>query len=279
MVGKPKVVWDKVLGAWREVTDNRLLDWAAALTYYAMLALFPGILVLVTAIGAIGDSLTQPLLDNLPGVAPGPVRDIVEGAIRGVQNAGASTGLMLIVSLAAALWSTSGYVGAFSRASGAIWHERAGRPPWVAIPVKLAITTTLLLLLGLIGLMVVFTGPLLDELRPLLGIEEGSSDFWTYLRWPVLMLLMAVLLAMLYTTPPDLERRRFRLLTTGSCVAIAIWVSASWVFSLYVGTIADFNRVYGSLAGVIVFLVWLWISNVAVLLGVQIDAGRAADGD
>jgi len=275
VTGKLKSAGSRLLRVWTDVLDDRLLDWAAALTYYAMLSLFPGILVLVTLLGVIGDSVTQSMIANLPGLSPPVVRDIIEGAISGVQSSSVSSGVFLALALGGALWSTSGYVGAFSRASGSIWHEDAGRPFWITIPIKLAITVTLLLLIVAIALIVVFTGPLMNELKTLLGLGDGFTSLWSYLRWPVLLLLMAILLTLLYTTPPDLERHRFHVLTVGSSVAIAIWVTASWLFSIYVASAASFNRVYGSLAGIIIFLIWLWISNLAVLLGLQIDAKRA----
>lgn len=270
-----KQTWRLAERNWAGINQDRLLDWAAALTYFGMLSLFPGMIVLISLIGVIGDSATVPLRENLAQFAPGPAREIVDSAIGTVDRAGTKAGAMLAVSLAVALWSASGYIGAFSRASGAIWRQDAHRPFYAKIPIKLAITATVLLLLALIGLIIVFTGPLADQLGRLVGAGDGLVSAWGYLKWPLVLLLMMILLSLLYVSAPDLEHQRFRLITRGSSVAIAIWVVASVLFTIYVSSLASYDRVYGSIAGVIVFLVWLWITNIAILLGVQIDASRA----
>lgn len=276
-----KETFATVKAAWAEVKENNVLDWAAALTYYGMLSLFPALIVLVSLIGLIGDSATNSLLDQMQGFAPGPAREIVESAIKGIQGAGASTGIFFVVGLVAAVWSTSGYVGAFGRASGSIWREDDDRPAWLAIATRVATTVVLLVLLALIGAMIVFSGPLADQLEKLLGVGDGISRAWSYVKWPLLLVLMAILLSLLYAAAAENERRRFRIITTGSFVAIVIWTAASLGFSFYVSNLSSYSKVYGSLAGVVVFLVWIWITNVAILLGVHIDAmrARAAAGD
>lgn len=262
--------------AWREVRRENVFDWAAALTYHAMLALFPALIVVVTLIGLIGNTATVALLDQLEGFAPGPARDIFAGALTNIQNAGASTGVFFAIGLALAIWSASSYVAAFGRASGSIRREHDDRPFWQVVAMRLLTTVTLLVLLALIGTMVVFSGPLADQLTRLLGVGDGLSEAWGLARWPLALALFAILLSLLDYAATGNHRRRWRLVTTGSAVAIAIWVTASLVFTFYVSEFAGYSKVYGSLAGVVVFLVWLWITNVAILLGVHIDAMRAA---
>ncbi len=276
MARRLKETYDTAREAWRDVRQNNVLDWAAALTYYGMLSLFPALIAVVTFIGLVGDSATGALLDQLQGFAPGPAREILESAIAGIQDAGASTGVFFVIGLGAALWSASGYVGAFGRASGSIWSEDDRRPAWRAMLARLLTTVALLALLAAIGLMVVFSGPLANQLERLLGVGDGARATWTYVKWPVLLVLFAALLSLLYRATHSRRDGRWRVVTTGSSVAIAIWASASLAFSFYTSEFANYSKVYGSLAGVVVFLIWLWIANVAALLGVHIDAIRAS---
>lgn len=271
-----KKIWAMVMKVGSDIQRDRLTDWAAALTYYSMLSVFPGLIVLVSLLGLIGQSATGALLENLSALAPGPVNDIVNDAIIGISEAGKTAGVVLVVSLGAALWAASGYIGAFSRAASSIWHTKSERPFWEALPMRVGITALMLGLLALISLMVVFSGPLTSELGDLLGVGDGVLKVWAIVKWPVLLFLMMVLLSLLYTTVPGLKDQDFRLLTRGSSFAIAAWLAASLLFSLYVSELATYNKTYGSLGGVIVFLIWLWITNLAILLGVQMDAKHAA---
>ncbi|MBJ7347438.1 MAG: YihY/virulence factor BrkB family protein [Thermoleophilaceae bacterium] len=275
-MGVIKKIWALVSKVGGDIQRDRLTDWAAALTYYSMLSVFPGLIVLVSLLGLIGQSATGPMLENLNALAPGPVNDIVNDAIVGISQAGTTAGVVLLVSLGAALWAASGYIGAFSRAASSIWHTKSERPFWVALPMRVGITALMLGLLALISLMIVFSGPLASELGDLLGVGDGVLKVWSIIKWPLLLFLMMVLLSLLYTTVPGLKEQNFRLLTHGSSFAIGAWLAASLLFSFYVSELATYNKTYGSLGGVIVFLIWLWITNLAILLGVQMDAKRAA---
>jgi membrane protein len=265
--------WRALKRTIKEFQEDDLGDWAAALTYYGILSLFPGLIVFVALLGVIGTSATQPLLDNLNTVAPGPAKQILENAIKGVQNSGGgASGVLLVVGLAGALWSASGYVGAFIRAANAIWEVEEGRPSKETIPLRLGITVAMLVLLAATGIAVVFTGPLADHAGDVLGVGSQALAVWDIAKWPVLVLMVSLMLAILYYAAPNVYQPGFRWVTPGAVTAVLLWAVASAGFALYVANFGSYNKTYGSLGGVAVFLVWLWISNSAVLLGAELDA-------
>jgi membrane protein len=271
----------------REFREDELVDRAAALTYYGVLAIFPALLALVSILGLVGRSATQPLLDNLGKVAPGPARDIFTTAIENLQRSQGTGGILFIVGLALALWSASGYVAAFMRASNAIYEVEEGRPIWKKAPVRLGVTLLLVVLSALSAVAVVVTGGLAEHVGNLLGIGETAVTVWDIAKWPVLLLLVSLMFAVLYWASPNVKQPGFRWISPGGVVAVLLWVIASLAFAFYVANFGSYNKTYGALAGVIIFLVWLWLSNVAVLLGAefnaelergrQIEAGHPAD--
>jgi membrane protein len=256
----------------KEFQDDNLTDWAAALTYYGILAIFPAIIALVSIIGLVGPSATQPLLDNLAHLAPGPANDILSGAIRQVANGRGSAGLAFVVGLALALWSASSYVGAFSRASNAIYEVGEGRPFWKLRPVQLAVTTVLILLLAATAIAVVLTGPIARQLGNVVGAGSTAVTVWDIAKWPVIALVVITMFSILYYTAPNVKQPGFRWITVGGVVALVLWLLASAAFAVYVARFSSYNKTYGALGGVVAFLVWLWISNIAVLLGAELNA-------
>jgi membrane protein len=256
-----------------EFREDNLTDWAACLTYYGILALFPGLLVLISLIGLAGDNAAQSLIDNIASSAPGSAKTIITNALHEIQNSGkGSAGLLFIIGLAGALWSASAYVGAFSRASNAIYEVGEGRPFWKLRPQQLAITAVLVFFMALSLIAVVVTGGLADQVGKLLGIGHTAVQAWDIAKWPVLVLLVAIMIAILYWASPNVKQPGFRWISPGSLLAVVIWIIASAAFALYVANFGSYNKTYGSLAGVIIFLVWMWISNVAILLGAEFDA-------
>ena len=250
-----------------------MTDWAAALTYYSVLSIFPALLVLVSLMGIVGDSATTPILDNLEHVGPGPAHDIVDSGIKNVQNGQSAAGVLLVTALAVALWTASGYVGAFMRASNAIYDVDEPRPMWKTLPVRLGLTLVLLVLVAACGTAVVLTGGLAEQAGNLVGLGSTALDVWDVVKWPVLFLLVSFLFALLYWASSGGEHEGgFRLVTAGGLVAVLVWVAASAGFAFYVSNFGSYNETYGSIGGVIVFLVWLWISNIAVLLGAVMNA-------
>jgi membrane protein len=256
----------------REFRADNLTDWAAALTYYGVLSIFPALLVLVSILGLIGPSATQPLIDNLSTVAPGPAKDILTSALVGLGESQGSAGILLVVGIATALWSASGYVGAFIRASNSIYEVNEGRPFWKLRPLQIAITIVMILLLAMSAVAVVFTGPLAEQAGNLLGVGGAALTAWDIVKWPVLILVVSFMFAILFYAALNVKQPGFRWITPGGVLAVITWIVVSAAFALYVANFSSYNKTYGTLGGVIAFLVWLWISNIAVLLGAELNA-------
>ncbi|MFE0106657.1 YihY/virulence factor BrkB family protein [Streptomyces sp. NPDC059009] len=272
----PKRSWRAVLkGTVKEFMDDELTDRAAALTYYGVLSMFPALLVLVSLLGLAGQSATDEVLDNIKKLAPGSARDIISDAVRELQGRGGIGSLMAVVGIALAVWSASSYVAAFIRSANAVYDMPEGRPVWKVLPVRVGVTVVLLLLAVVSALIVVFTGALAHEAGKALGIGDTALLVWAIAKWPVLVVVVTTMIAILYWASPNVKGGGFAWVTPGSVVALALWLVASAGFAFYVSNFASYNKTYGTLAGVIVFLVWLWISNIAMLLGLEFDAELA----
>jgi membrane protein len=266
----------------KEFSDDNLTDWAAALTYYAILSIFPALIVLVSILGLIGESATQPLIDNLGSVAPGPAQEIFTSAIENLQGSQGAAGIFFVVGLAAAIWSASGYIAAFMRASNSIYDMPEGRPIWKTLPVRVGLTVLLMLLTVVSAVAVTLSGSLAEEAGNLLGLGDTAVQVWNIAKWPVLLLLVSFMFAVLYWAAPNVKQPGFRWISPGGVLAVIGWVIASLAFAFYVANFGSYNKTYGALAGPIVFLVWLWISNIMVLLGAEFNAelerARAIEG-
>ena len=265
-----------------EFREDNLTDWAAALTYYAVLAIFPALIVMVSVLGLIGESVTQPLIDNLGTVAPGPAKDILTSAIENIEGSQGAAGVFFVIGLAAAIWSASGYIAAFMRASNAIYDIDEGRPIWKTLPLRVGLTVLLMVLTAVSAIGVTLSGGLAREVGGLVGVGDTAVDIWNIAKWPVLLLFVSFLFAVLYWAAPNVKQPGFRWITPGGVLAVIGWVIASLAFAFYVSNFGSYNKTYGALAGPIVFLVWLWISNVMILLGAEFNAelerGRAIEG-
>jgi membrane protein len=255
-----------------EFRADNLTDLAAALTYYGVLAIFPALIALVSILGLIGHSATQPLISNLDKLHPGSARSIFTGAIHGLQHSRGAAGVIFIAGIAGALWSASGYVAAFMRASNTIYDIEEGRPFWVTIPVRLLVTLVVVVLLAISAIAVVVTGGLAGQVGKLLGIGGTAVTIWDIVKWPVLIMFVSFIFSILYWASPNVKHPGFRWLSPGGVFAVVVWLIASGAFALYVANFGSYNKTYGTLAGVIIFLVWLWISNTALLLGVEFNA-------
>jgi membrane protein len=264
-----------------EFQEDALTDRAATLTYYSVLAIFPGLLFLVSLLGLLGQKATQPLIDNLAAVVPGAVHDTIIHAVKNLQRGHATASLLAIAGMAAALWSASSYTAAFMRASNAIYDVPEGRPVWKTLPVRVGVTLVLMVLLVASALIVVLTGGLASRAGQVLGIGSTVVTVWDIAKWPVLLILVSLMLALLYWASPN-AKQGFRWVSPGGLVAVIIWLIASALFTLYAANFGHYNKVYGTLAAVIVFFIWLWISNIAVLIGAEFNAelerGRAIAG-
>jgi len=269
----PRHSWKGVLTRTvREFKEDNLTDWAAALTYYAVLSIFPALLALVSLLGLIGPSATQPLIDNLSAVAPGPAKQIVTSAITNLQKSSGAAGVLFVVGIALAVWSASGYVAAFMRASNVIYDVGEGRPVWKTIPTRVLITVALLLMLAIVAIGVTVTGGLATQVGKVLGIGGTAVTVWDIAKWPVILVIVMTMFALLYWAAPNVRHPHFRWITLGGIAGVLLWIVASAGFALYVANFSSYNKTYGALGGVIVFLVWLWISNVAILLGAEFNA-------
>jgi membrane protein len=273
--------WAALKRTVREFKEDNLTDRAAALTYYSVLAIFPALIVLVSILGLVGESATKPLIDNLGTVAPGPAKEIFTNAIKNLQGDQGAAGVLFVIGLLGALWSASGYVAAFMRTSNAIYDMPEGRPVWKTLPVRVGLTIVLLVLLAVSTIAVVLTGGLAEKFGDLIGLGSTAVTVWNIAKWPVLLLVVSFMFALLYWAAPNVKQPGFRWVSPGGILAVVGWLIASGAFALYVGNFGSYNKTYGSLGGVIVFLVWLWISNIVILLGAEFNAelerGRAIE--
>jgi membrane protein len=258
----------------KEFSDDNLPHWAAALTYYGVLSIFPALLAIVSILGLIGSSAIQPMIDNLSTVAPGPAKEILTGALQGLQQSGGA-GLLFIVALAGAIWSASGYISAFMDASNAIYDIDEGRPIYKRLPLRILITVVMLVLLAVSALAVVLTGPIADQAGKLLGVGSAALTIWDIAKWPILVLIVSFMFAVLYYSAPNVKQPGLKAVLPGGILAVVTWIAASAAFAFYVANFGSYNKTYGALGGVIVFLVWLWLTNLAILLGAEFNAERA----
>jgi membrane protein len=264
--------WPVLKRTFKEFKEDNLTDWAAALTYYSVLAIFPAMIVLVSVLGLVGESATQPLIDNLGTVAPGPAKEIFTSAIENLQGDQGAAGVLFVVGLLGALWSASGYVAAFMRASNSIYDMEEGRPIWKTLPVRVALTLVLLFLLAISTIAVVLTGGIAEKVGDLVGLGSTAVTAWNIAKWPVLLVVVSFMFALLYWAAPNVKHPGFRWISPGGLLAVIAWLIASGAFALYVSNFSSYNKTYGALGGVIVFLVWLWISNIVILLGAEFNA-------
>ena len=269
----PKRSWRQVLRrVLKQFTVDELTDRAAALTYYGVQAIFPGLLVLVSILGLLGKSATNTLIVNLGQITPGSVSSFIRTVIENAQKQQTTASIAGILGLLLALWSASGYVAAFMRAANRIYGLPEGRPIWKTAPVRLAVTlfTVVCLVAGLV--IVLVTGSVADRIGKTLGIGSTALTVWEIAKWPVLLVIFMLLLAVLYWATPNVRQGGFRWVSPGAVLAVVIWLIASGLFAVYVANFSSYNKTYGALAGIIIFLVWLWISNIAILLGLELDA-------
>lgn len=251
--------------------DHHLTDWAAALTYYAVFSIFPGLLALVSLLGIVGHGTSEAVIDTIAELPDGPAREILLSAARHVQGQTGAATTALIVGLSVATYAASRYIGAFIRAAGLILHVEETRRFFVTIPLRLALTVLLMLLATLTAAAIVLTGPIAAEFTRVTGLQADSLGGWGFVKWPLVLLLFYGSLGVLYSLGPDFENKRLRMATAGSTLALVLWLIASLLFSLFVANFAHYNKVFGSLAGVAIFLVWIYWSNVSVLLGLEFD--------
>ena len=258
----------------REFKHDDITDRAAALTYYGVLALFPAVLVLVSILGLLGKSTTQQVLSNLGQVAPGGVHTFLTNVVTQVQGRAGAAGVAGIIGIVVALWSASGYVAAFMRASNAIYDVDEGRPIWKTGPIRLFTTVALVVMLVIAAAIVVLTGPIANQVGTAFGIGHTAVLIWDIAKWPVLLMVVITMFAVLFYASPNVKLAGFKWVTPGALFAIVVWLMASALFALYVANFGSYDKTYGALAGVAIFLIWMWLTNTALLLGMELNAER-----
>ena len=259
--------------AWAEFSRDQCTDLAAALTYYAVLAVFPALLALVSLLGVFGQGQTtvDAMVDLLDEAGIGSVNEELRKVLTSMVNAGGA-GLALVTGIAGALWSASGYVGAFGRAMNRIYQIDEGRPFWKLRPLHLAVTFFLVVLAGLVLLGVVVSGPIARSVGDAIGLGDAMVTTWNIAKWPIILLIIVAMVAVLYYATPNVRQPKMKWVSVGAAIAIVTWVVASLAFGFYVSQFGNYNKTYGSLAGVIVFLLWLWLTNLALLFGAEVDS-------
>ncbi|MEU8264580.1 YihY/virulence factor BrkB family protein [Micromonospora sp. NPDC048999] len=272
----PVVGWGAALRrAVRETREDRLTDSAAALTYYAMLSIFPGALVFISVLGLFDTRAPEKVRNVVDEAVPEEhIRRIIETAIDQARTSEGLASVAAVVGLVGALWAASSYLSAFMRAANIIYEVPEGRPIWKRLPIRLGATVLIGVMLLASVVIVVFTGGLAERVGAF-GLGPTAVTVWKIVRWPVLLVLVSLILAILYRVAPNARQGGFRWISPGSVLAVVIWLVISVLFAVYVGHFHSYNKTYGALAGVIIFLVWLWLSNIAILFGVEFDAELA----
>jgi len=258
----------------REFRDDNLTDWAAALTYYAVLTLFPALIALVSIVGLFGDpdGTTEALNEVVSDLGPSSAADTYRGPIESITANRGTAGALFFVGIAGALYSASGYVGVFMRASNVIYEVEEGRPFWKLRPLQIAVTLVMVLLAALVSLALALSGPLATSVGDAVGLSDSLVDIYRLAKWPLLALVVLLMVSLLYYASPNVKLPRYRWITPGSALALTLWVVASAAFAFYVGNFGSYDKTYGTLGGVVSFLVWLWITNIALLLGAELNA-------
>ena len=259
-----------------EFREDNLMDWAAALTYYGLLSLFPALIALVSIVGVFGDpqSTTQKLTDVVTQIGPESAAQTFSGPIESITSNRSAAGILFVVGLVVALWSASGYIGAFMRASNVVYETPEGRPFWKLRPLQILVTLIMVILLALLALALVLTGPLAEAVAEPLGIGDAAVTAWDIAKWPVMLAVVVMMIAVLYYASPNVKLRGFRWVTPGSIVAVVVWLIASAAFAFFVANFGAYDKTYGALGGVVVMLMWLWITNLALLFGHELNAER-----
>jgi membrane protein len=259
-----------------EFQEDNLSDWAAALTYYGLLALFPALIAMVSLIGIFGDpqTTTAKLTEIITEIGPSSGAETFEGPIKSIAGNQSAAGFAFVLGLAAALWSASGYVGAFTRASNIIYETPEGRPFWKLRPLQIAVTLAMIIMMALLAVGLVLTGPIVEAVANPIGLSSTAVDVWNIAKWPVMAALFILMVDVLYYATPNVKLRGFKWVTPGAILAIVVWAIASALFAFYVSNFSSYDKTYGTLAGLVVLLLWFWITNLAILFGHQMNAER-----
>lgn len=260
----------------KEFSEDNMTDWAASLTYYGLLSLFPALIALVSVIGLVADptSATKTITDVVSKISPGANTETFSGPIMSITSHKSASGILFVVGLATALWSASSYVGAFMRASNVVWETPEGRGFFKLRPLQLLVTLVMIVLLATVLLAVVLTGPIVTAVAGPLGIGSTAVSIWNIAKWPVLLIVVVLMFSVLFHAAPNVKMPAFKWVSAGALVAVVLWLVASAAFAFYVANFGSYDKTYGTLGGVVALLVWMWITNCVLLLGMELNAER-----
>jgi membrane protein len=269
-------LWPTLKRTLTEFQEDNLSDWAAALTYYGLLALFPALIAMVSLIGIFGDprTTTAKLTEIITEIGPESSGETFKGPIESIVENQRAAGFAFVFGLAAALWSASGYVVAFIRASNVIYETPEGRPFWKLRPMQIAVTLAMIVMMALLAIGLLLTGPVVEAIAKPIGLSGTAVDVWNIAKWPVMAAIFILMVDVLFYASPNVRVRGFRWVTPGAIVAIVVWAIASALFAFYVANFGSYDKIYGTLAGLVVLLLWFWITNLAILFGHQMNAER-----
>ena len=272
-------LWPTLKRAGLEFQEDNMTDWAAALTYYGLLSLFPALIALVSILGLVADPVktTDSLTDIVTDIGPDTAASTFQGPIDSITSNQSAAGVLLVLGIATAIWSASGYIGAFTRAANVVWETPEGRGFMKLRPLQLAVTLAMVLMLALVALSLVMTGPVVDAVGDSIGVGSTATMIWDIAKWPVLLAVLMLMIGLLYHAAPNVQMPGFRWITMGSVVALLAWILASAAFAFYVANFGAYDKTYGTLGGIITLLVWFWISNIALLFGLELNKERERD--
>jgi membrane protein len=259
-----------------EFSEDNGTIWAAALTYFGLLSLFPALIALVSIIGLFGDpqSTTRTITEMVSQLGPDTASKTFAGPIKSITSHRSAAGILFVVGLAAAVWSASGYIGAFTKAANVIYETPEGRPFWKLKPLQLLVTLVMILLLAAVLIAIVLTGPVVSAVAGPLGIGSTAQTVWQIAKWPVLLLVVILMFTLLFHTTPNVKLPGFKWVTPGAAFAVVVWIAASALFAIYVANFGSYSKTYGTLGGAVALLVWMWITNIALLLGMELNSER-----
>ena len=269
-------IWATLKRTVREFQEDNLTDWAAALTYYGLLSLFPALIAMVSLLGLFGDpqTTTKSLTEIITSIGPESAAETFEGPIDSIISNQSAAGFAFVFGLLVALWSASAYIGAFMRASNVIYETPEGRPFWKLRPLQVGVTLVMVIAVALLALGLVLTGPVVEAIADPVGLSDTAVDVWNVAKWPVMVAIFVLMVDLLYYASPNVKLRGFRWVTPGCLVAMVVWAVASAAFAFYIANFGSYDKTYGTLAGLVALLVWVWISNLAILFGHQLNAER-----
>ena len=260
----------------KEFQEDNLSDWAAALTYYGLLSLFPALIALVSILGLFGDpeKTTQTITDMVTQLGPQSAADTFAGPVESITTNRGAAGILFFVGLGLALWSASGYIGAFMRAANIVYETPEGRPFWKLRPLQLLVTLVMILLLAAVLLGLVLTGPVVSAVAGPLGIGSTAQTVFNIAKWPIMLIAVILMFAVLFHAAPNVKLPGFKWVTPGAILALVVWIVASVGFAFYVANFGSYDKTYGALGGVVILLMWMWLTNIALLLGMELNAER-----